>query len=108
MYHRMTAKFASHANVPKEKGPSMILTGSKTSSSSSTSSSKITEGSASKPPKRKGFFKRFAPAKSPERATSSTAEEKGKLPGPMVEGSDDVLEVWFSGCHGGKSCHESA
>lgn len=107
LYHRMTSKFASHANAPMEKSASLMRkksAGTPRKVSPASSSNTSTE-SVPKSSKRKSLITRFSFAKRPDQVTFATP------PASPVEGSDDVLEVWFAGCHsdiGGGSVRNDA
>lgn len=100
----MSPTFALHTNVAKENTPSMkgsTSTGRNTSSNpSSSDSNNSMESSQSK--KRKSLLQRLSTAKTPERVAFSTLQEGGKSTSTKTEGSSDVLEVWFAGCHAGQ------
>ncbi|KAF6741733.1 hypothetical protein DFP72DRAFT_941790 [Ephemerocybe angulata] len=102
MWHRAPPKvkapvFSRNVEAP----PEHVLPPRQNSESSASSEEEV----VSKPQKRMNIFKRaFAAAGTdPEKAAyASVRDDKGRIPRNATDGSNDVLEVWFSGCHSGK------
>ncbi|KAF6748475.1 hypothetical protein DFP72DRAFT_571848 [Ephemerocybe angulata] len=99
MWHRAPPKvkapvFSRNVEAP----PEHVLPPRQNSESSSSSEEEV----VSKPQKRMNIFKRaFTTAGTdPEKAAyASVRDDKGRIPRNATDGSNDVLEVWFSGCH---------
>ncbi|KAF6754906.1 hypothetical protein DFP72DRAFT_897990 [Ephemerocybe angulata] len=104
LYHRMSPNTpvatATPARVPPEHR--LPTKDNSSSSGSSSSSGEAPPERVSKPAKRRTLVKKaFSGAgKQPEKVGFATVGNgNGNSPWTAVEGSDDVLEVWFSGCH---------